>query len=42
MSTAGVRYELTDVAALKVEYRNTRRVTPTRHDGVYAQVAITF
>ena len=42
MSTAGIRYELSDVAALKVEYRNTRRVTPTRHDGVYAQVAITF
>ena len=42
ISTAGVRYELTDLAALKGEYRHTKRIGEPYVNGVYAQVAFTF
>jgi hypothetical protein len=42
IGTAGVRYELTDVAAIKAEYRRTRRIEQPPVNGVYGQVAFTF
>jgi hypothetical protein len=42
IATAGVRYELTDVAALKGEYRQTRRLDQPHVNGLYLQVAFTF
>jgi hypothetical protein len=42
IATAGLRYELTDLAAIKGEYRHTRRAGEPHVNGVYAQVAFTF
>ncbi len=42
ISTAGVRYELTDVVAVKLEYRNSRRLDTPRSNGVFVQVAFVF
>lgn len=41
-ATVGLRYELTDLATLKVEYGHRRRPDGTRADGLYAQTAFTF
>lgn len=38
-ATAGVRYELTDFAALKAEYAHR---SPSQRDGLYVQAAFTF
>lgn len=42
IGTLGVRYELTDVAALKTEYRQTKRADQPRVNGLFAQIAFTF
>jgi hypothetical protein len=42
ISTAGVRYELTDVAAIKLEYRNRRESSAPRSNGAFVQVAFVF
>ena len=43
LSTAGVRYELSEFAALKAEYRHEqRRANPDRTNGVFLQAAWTF
>jgi hypothetical protein len=41
-ATAGIRFELTDTAALKAEYRHMRDVQETGTNGVYLQTAFTF
>jgi hypothetical protein len=42
-TTLGLRYELSDAAALKAEYRHMRRpITRQMVDGVYLQAAFTF
>jgi hypothetical protein len=42
-STAGIRYDLTDFAAFKTEYRNFQRGTSQpRFNGVFFQTAFTF
>jgi len=40
--TAGVRYDITDYAAFKVEYRSSRRSPTLRTDGLFLQTAFTF
>lgn len=42
VSSLGVRYELADLAALKAEYRNTRRHSAADVNGLYLQAAFTF
>jgi len=42
-STVGVRYDITNYAAFKWEYRNTRHgINEPRVNGVFAQTAFTF
>ena len=41
-STAGIRYDLTNFAALKFEYRNQRRPGIPRINGLFAQTSFTF
>lgn len=42
-STLGLRYDITNYAAFKIEYRNTRRLeTDPRVNGVFLQTAFTF
>ena len=40
--TAGARYDITDFAAFKVEYRNWNRTSTDKFQGFYAQTAFTF
>ena len=40
--TAGVRWDITDYAAFKIEYRSSRRTPTLRTDGVFVQTAFTF
>ena len=40
--TAGVRYDITDYAAFKLEYRSARRSPTLRTDGVFLQTSFTF
>ena len=42
IGTVGVRYELSDLAALKTEYRHTKRLGASGVNGVYFQGAFTF
>jgi len=42
IGTVGVRYELSDLAALKAEYRHTKRLGVSGVNGVYFQGAFTF
>ncbi|HVW84887.1 MAG TPA: hypothetical protein VHB50_09405 [Bryobacteraceae bacterium] len=41
-STVGVRYDITNFAALKLEYRNQRRLGIPNINGVFAQTSFTF
>ncbi len=41
-STAGLRYDISSFAALKLEYRNVRRPGIPRINGVFAQTSFTF
>jgi hypothetical protein len=41
-SVAGVRYDITSFAALKLEYRNQRRPDQVRVNGIFAQTSFTF
>jgi hypothetical protein len=41
-STAGVRYDISNFAAFKFEYRNQRRVGIPRVNGLFAQTSFTF
>jgi hypothetical protein len=40
--TAGVRYDITDFAAFKLEYRNSRRTPALTTNGIFIQTAFTF
>lgn len=40
--TAGVRYDITDYAAFKLEYRHDRRTPVLTTNGIYIQTAFTF
>lgn len=40
--TFGTRYDITDFAAFKVEYRNWNRTSTDKFQGFYAQTAFTF
>jgi hypothetical protein len=40
--TLGTRFDITDFAAFKVEYRNWRRTDTDKFQGFYAQTAFTF
>jgi hypothetical protein len=40
--TLGTRYDITDFAAFKLEYRNWRRSPTDKFQGVFAQTAFTF
>jgi hypothetical protein len=40
--TAGVRYDITDFAAFKIEYRNNRRTPVLTNNGIFLQTAFTF
>lgn len=40
--TAGVRYDITDYAAFKIEYRSSRRTPTIRTNGLFLQTAFTF
>ena len=42
VSTVGMRYELADLAAVKVEYRQTRWLGVPHLNGIYVQTAFTF
>ena len=42
IGSLGVRYELSDLSALKAEYRHTRRLGASGVNGVYFQAAFTF
>ncbi len=42
ITSLGARYELSDLAAVKVEYRHTRRLGEPRVNGLYLQTAFTF
>jgi hypothetical protein len=42
IGSLGVRYELSDLSALKAEYRHTRRLGDPGVNGVYFQAAFTF
>ncbi|MFL6414769.1 MAG: hypothetical protein ACJ74Y_03765, partial [Bryobacteraceae bacterium] len=41
-STAGVRYDLSNFAAFKLEYRNVRRPNVPRVNGIFSQLSFTF
>jgi hypothetical protein len=41
-STAGVRYDLSNFAAFKLEYRNVRRPNIPRVNGIFSQLSFTF
>jgi hypothetical protein len=41
-STLGVRYDISDLAAFKAEYRNTRQPGKSRINGVFLQTSFTF
>lgn len=41
-STLGVRYDISDLAAFKAEYRNTRQPGKPRMNGVFLQTSFTF
>ncbi|MCU1327750.1 MAG: hypothetical protein JWN34_3120 [Bryobacterales bacterium] len=41
-STVGLRYDISSFAALKLEYRNQKRVGLPRINGIYAQTSFTF
>lgn len=41
-STAGVRYDLSNFAAFKLEYRNVRRPNIPRVNGIFSQISFTF
>ena len=41
-SVAGVRYDITSFAALKLEYRNQKRPDQVRVNGIFAQTSFTF
>ena len=41
-STAGVRYDLSNFAAFKLEYRNVRRPNIARVNGIFSQLSFTF
>lgn len=40
--TAGVRYDITDYAAFKIEFRSSRRTPTLRSNGLFLQTAFTF
>ena len=41
-STLGVRYDISDLAAFKAEYRNTRQPNKSRVNGLFLQTSFTF
>jgi hypothetical protein len=41
-SVAGVRYDITSFAAIKLEYRNQKRPDQVRVNGIFAQTSFTF
>ncbi len=41
-STAGIRYDISSFAAIKLEYRNQRRLGIPRVNGIFAQTSFTF
>jgi len=40
--TAGIRYDITDYAAFKMEYRSARRTPTVTNNGIFLQTAFTF
>jgi hypothetical protein len=41
-STVGIRYDVSSFAALKLEYRNQKRLGLPRINGLFAQTSFTF